>query len=89
MEHAGRPFTDGHEGTTSDQPLGRRRVSNDHLAQPQARILKCIKDWIAAHGETPSAQEIGQAVGLPSRPSVAYQSTGWNSLGHRPERAPR
>ncbi|MGW2939615.1 LexA family protein [Streptomyces sp. NPDC001156] len=54
---------------------------NDHLTERQERILKCIRDWIAAYGETPSVREIGQVVGLSSKSSVAYQLDRMEQLG--------
>jgi SOS-response transcriptional repressor LexA len=54
---------------------------NDHLTERQERILKCIRDWIAEYGETPSVREIGQVVGLSSKSSVAYQLDRMEQLG--------
>ncbi|GAA3779208.1 LexA family protein [Streptomyces chiangmaiensis] len=53
----------------------------DHLTERQERILKCIRDWITEHGEAPSVREIGQAVGLSSKSSVAYQLDRMEQLG--------
>ncbi|MGW2426150.1 LexA family protein [Streptomyces sp. NPDC001709] len=39
----------------------------------QERILRCIRQAIADHGEAPTVQEIGDAVGMRSRSSVHYQ----------------
>ena len=54
---------------------------NDHLTERQERILKCIRDWIAEHGEAPSIREIGRSVGLSSNSSVAYQLDRMEQLG--------
>jgi repressor LexA len=48
-----------------------RRV--DHLTDTQERILRCIGRHIADHGEAPTMQQIGAAVGMRSRASVHYQ----------------
>lgn len=45
----------------------------DGLSARQRRILEVIRDWVARHGYPPSVREIGEAVGLVSPSSVAYQ----------------
>lgn len=45
----------------------------DALTDRQARILRCVEEWIAEYGEWPTIREIGQEVGLSSTSSVAYQ----------------
>ncbi|MET7616171.1 MarR family transcriptional regulator [Streptomyces sp. NPDC005408] len=45
----------------------------DHLTERQESILRCIREWIAEHGEGPTIREIGERVGLSSTSSVAYQ----------------
>ncbi|MGW1987904.1 LexA family protein [Streptomyces collinus] len=45
----------------------------DHLTDTQERVLRCIREHIAVHGEAPTVQEIGAAVGLRSRACVHYQ----------------
>ncbi|WP_328405580.1 MarR family transcriptional regulator [Streptomyces sp. NBC_00390] len=45
----------------------------DRLTERQERILRCIREEIAATGEGPSIRQIGQLVGLSSSSSVAYQ----------------
>ncbi|WP_305783046.1 transcriptional repressor LexA [Symbioplanes lichenis] len=47
-------------------------VSADLTAR-QRRILEFIKDWVERYGYPPSVREIGEAVGLVSPSSVAYQ----------------
>ncbi|HWG99150.1 MAG TPA: transcriptional repressor LexA [Pilimelia sp.] len=44
-----------------------------NLTARQGRILDFIRDWVARHGYPPSVREIGEAVGLVSPSSVAYQ----------------
>ncbi|OJF10907.1 SOS-response transcriptional repressor LexA [Couchioplanes caeruleus] len=43
------------------------------LTARQRRILEFIKDWVERYGYPPSVREIGEAVGLVSPSSVAYQ----------------
>ncbi|MEU8968119.1 hypothetical protein AB0D11_02390 [Streptomyces monashensis] len=45
----------------------------DYLTEMQERVLRCIRDHIATHGEAPTVAEIGAAAGLRSRSSVHYQ----------------
>jgi repressor LexA len=43
------------------------------LTTRQKRILEFIRDWVERYGYPPSVREIGEAVGLVSPSSVAYQ----------------
>ncbi|KWV30188.1 transcriptional repressor LexA [Micromonospora rifamycinica] len=43
------------------------------LTARQRRILEFIRSWVERHGYPPSVREIGEAVGLVSPSSVAYQ----------------
>lgn len=45
----------------------------DYLTDTQERILRCIRQHIADHGEAPTMRQIGAAVGMRSRASVHYQ----------------
>jgi repressor LexA len=45
----------------------------DYLTETQKRILRVIREAIAARGEAPSIAEIGRQVGMRSRASVHYQ----------------
>ncbi|MFI5690149.1 LexA family protein [Streptomyces sp. NPDC051636] len=47
----------------------------DYLTDTQERILRCIRRHIADHGQAPTMQQIGEAVGMRSRASVHYQLT--------------
>src|SRR5262245_21201303 len=47
-------------------------VTTDLTAR-QRRILEFIRDWVERYGYPPSVREIGEAVGLVSPSSVAYQ----------------
>ncbi|MEO3742944.1 transcriptional repressor LexA [Plantactinospora sp. B5E13] len=46
---------------------------NADLTARQRRILEFIRDWVERYGYPPSVREIGEAVGLVSPSSVAYQ----------------
>ena len=48
-------------------------VLADDLTARQRRILEFIREWVDRHGYPPSVREIGEAVGLVSPSSVAYQ----------------
>ncbi len=45
----------------------------DYLTVTQERIVRCIRQHIADHGEAPTMRQIGAAVGMRSRASVHYQ----------------
>jgi repressor LexA len=45
----------------------------EELSDRQLRVLQAIRDWMHEHGYPPSVREIGDAVGLTSTSSVAYQ----------------
>ncbi|TWP43318.1 transcriptional repressor LexA [Lentzea tibetensis] len=55
----------------------RVRVTSDEdtegLTLRQRKVLNVIRDWIDQYGYPPSVREIGEAVGLTSTSSVAYQ----------------
>ncbi|MEV4416265.1 transcriptional repressor LexA [Catellatospora sp. NPDC049609] len=48
-------------------------LQNTDLSSRQKRILAVIRDWVEQHGYPPTVREIGEAVGLVSPSSVAYQ----------------
>jgi repressor LexA len=48
-------------------------VVTAELTARQRRILEFIRDWVERYGYPPSVREIGEAVGLVSPSSVAYQ----------------
>ena len=52
---------------------GLREVVAEDLTARQRRILDFIRGWVERHGYPPSVREIGEAVGLVSPSSVAYQ----------------
>lgn len=81
------PFweTEAGRATTARGEL-RRRVqeleqAEELLTDQQRRILTCITNWVAEHGEAPTQRQIGQAVGLSSTASVAYQLARLEQLG--------
>lgn len=43
------------------------------LSDRQLKVLEAIREWMRDHGYPPSVREIGDAVGLTSTSSVAYQ----------------
>ncbi|WFE30825.1 transcriptional repressor LexA [Solwaraspora sp. WMMD791] len=47
--------------------------ATSELTARQRRILEFIRTWVDRHGYPPSVREIGEAVGLVSPSSVAYQ----------------
>ncbi|WP_229069306.1 transcriptional repressor LexA [Actinoplanes sp. DH11] len=52
------------------------------LTARQRRILEFIRDWVERYGYPPSVREIGEAVGLVSPSSVAYQLKALESKGY-------
>lgn len=63
---------------TDDTPaevsiLPTQATSTEELSERQRRVLDAIREWMRAHGYPPSVREIGNAVGLTSTSSVAYQ----------------
>ncbi|MFR9729235.1 transcriptional repressor LexA [Saccharopolyspora sp. MS10] len=45
----------------------------EELSDRQLKVLESIRSWMRDHGYPPSVREIGDAVGLTSTSSVAYQ----------------
>jgi repressor LexA len=52
---------------------GLQDIPTTDLTARQRRILEFIRGWVEQHGYPPSVREIGEAVGLVSPSSVAYQ----------------
>ncbi|BAL92113.1 putative SOS regulatory protein LexA [Actinoplanes missouriensis 431] len=52
------------------------------LTARQRRILEFIRDWVERYGYPPSVREIGEAVGLVSPSSVAYQLKALETKGY-------
>ena len=56
------------------------QITTDLTAR-QRRILEFIRDWVERYGYPPSVREIGEAVGLVSPSSVAYQLKALETKG--------
>jgi repressor LexA len=56
-----------------ENPPGATPPSTDSLTTRQRRVLEIIRSWVDEVGYPPSVREIGDAVGLTSTSSVAYQ----------------
>ncbi len=54
----------------------------EELSERQRRVLEAIRAWMRDHGYPPSVREIGDAVGLTSTSSVAYQLRVLERKGH-------
>jgi repressor LexA len=54
-------------------PSGLPEMLAEELTHRQRLILEFIREWVERHGYPPSVREIGEAVGLVSPSSVAYQ----------------
>jgi repressor LexA len=54
----------------------------EELSKRQRGILDFIRGWVDEHGYPPSVREIGEAVGLVSPSSVAYQLKELEKKGH-------
>jgi repressor LexA len=54
-------------------PSGLPDMVSEELTGRQRLILEFIREWVERHGYPPSVREIGEAVGLVSPSSVAYQ----------------
>jgi repressor LexA len=52
------------------------------LTGRQRDILEFIREWVESHGYPPSVREIGEAVGLVSPSSVAYQLKELERMGY-------
>jgi repressor LexA len=62
------------DSTADVQPLPEQQANGvEELSDRQLRVLEAIRQWMREHGYPPSVREIGDAVGLTSTSSVAYQ----------------
>jgi repressor LexA len=57
--------------TAYDEPDLFEQLDTSHLPARQQRILVAIRDWAGRYGYSPSARQIGDAVGLRSSSSVS------------------
>jgi len=69
----GRPAAEPQLRAVSAVATGPQDMLAPDLTTRQERILQCIRGWVETHGYPPSVREIGEAVGLVSPSSVAYQ----------------
>ncbi|WP_253836011.1 transcriptional repressor LexA [Actinokineospora globicatena] len=58
------------------------RVDAVDLPQRQRQVLEVIRSWVQRNGYPPSVREIGEAVGLTSTSSVAYQLRALEEKGY-------
>ena len=59
--------------TVQEQPAVPEQPGTAELSDRQLKVLEAIREWMREHGYPPSVREIGDAVGLTSTSSVAYQ----------------
>lgn len=61
--------------TTAEAPANAvpEQPGTAELSDRQLKVLEAIREWMRDHGYPPSVREIGDAVGLTSTSSVAYQ----------------
>jgi repressor LexA len=70
---------DADDGDAGDEAA---RGSAPRLTGRQRLVLDMIKDWIGQRGYPPTVREIGDAVGLHSTSSVAYQLRSLEAKGY-------
>ncbi|WP_307860571.1 transcriptional repressor LexA [Actinokineospora baliensis] len=58
------------------------QVDAADLPQRQRQVLEVIRSWVQRNGYPPSVREIGEAVGLTSTSSVAYQLRALEEKGY-------
>lgn len=81
------PFWETEDGRRSSARVElRRRVREleaieEDLTDRQQQILRCIRKWVADHGEAPTLRQIGEEVGLSSTGSVSHQINRLEELG--------
>jgi len=63
-------------------PGGGAEMLIEGLSGRQRKIMDFIRSWVEQHGYPPSVREIGEAVGLVSPSSVAYQLKELEKKGH-------
>lgn len=67
--------------STGEPPFPETDASGQALTMRQRKVLQVIRESIAERGYPPSVREIGEAVGLKSPSSVAYQLTALQRKG--------
>ena len=73
MAGSGRKRSSTKEGTLRALPKPEQAPPAAPLPDRQAKVLAVIRAWVDKYGYPPSVREIGDAVGLTSTSSVAYQ----------------
>ncbi|MBB5156272.1 transcriptional repressor LexA [Saccharopolyspora phatthalungensis] len=61
------------DSRADEHALPEQASGTEELSDRQLRVLEAIREWMREHGYPPSVREIGDAVGLTSTSSVAYQ----------------
>src|SRR5690625_2201869 len=61
------------DGESPETTETESETSAARLSERQSKVLEAIKAWMHEHGYPPSVRVIGDAVGLTSTSSVAYQ----------------
>ncbi|PRW65035.1 transcriptional repressor LexA [Actinopolyspora mortivallis] len=79
MNHAPDPSA---SGTSEVEHSGTEPSDGTELTSRQRRVLDTVRDWMHEHGYPPSVREIGEAVGLTSTSSVAYQLRALERRGY-------
>ncbi|ALC06118.1 LexA repressor [Corynebacterium deserti GIMN1.010] len=73
MTNEKKPITRGSRGSRTAKTLPNGKPDPASLSDRQRRILEVIRDAVVLRGYPPSIREIGDAAGLQSTSSVAYQ----------------
>jgi repressor LexA len=70
-------------GLSNLRPVSPDRAGSGHvLSVRQEKVLQFVRDGVRKHGYPPSIREIGEAVGLRSTSSVAYQLGALEKKGY-------
>jgi repressor LexA len=64
---------DAQDAQADVHTLSEQASGAEELSDRQLKVLEAIREWMREHGYPPSVREIGDAVGLTSTSSVAYQ----------------
>jgi repressor LexA len=70
------------EGTIRALPERDQELNINALPARQRAVLEVIRTWVERFGYPPSVREIGEAVGLTSTSSVAYQLSALERKGY-------
>ncbi len=69
-------------GNVRSFPALEQTADGHELPQRQRQVLEVIRSWVQRLGYPPSVREIGEAVGLTSTSSVAYQLRALEQKGY-------